>query len=170
MRTLLRRTMDELWLLKEGRRRKPILEPGRYQRLVFVCTGNICRSVYAERYAKKIGLQAVSRGLITTPGCPPDPTARLIAEERGTPLDGHLTASWNPAEIESHDLVLVMEPWQLRRVVRSFGKSEKAAGLLGLFEVPERTSISDPYGSSVEVFRGCFSRLERAIEKLAAGF
>jgi len=170
MRALLRRSIDELWLLKEGRRKKFALERGRYQRLVFVCKGNICRSVYAERYAATLGLRAISRGLITTPGCPPDSTACLVARARGVMLDGHKTASWNPSEVLHGDLVLVMEPWQLKRVVASLADSEKTAALLGAWETPPKTTIADPYGLSVDVFHACFSQLESNVNAIADAF
>ena len=168
MRKLLRRTLDELWLLKEGRRQKLKLEPGRYTRLVFVCKGNICRSVYAERYAVKVGLVAISRGLMTTPGCPPDPTACRIAEERGVSLAGHRTAVWNPVELSPSDVSIVMEPWQLRRVTAEDPIHAPNAALMGSWSAPARSAIADPYGRSAAVFRECFSQIESAINKMIA--
>jgi Low molecular weight phosphotyrosine protein phosphatase len=59
------------------------------ERVVFVCTGNICRSPYAEAAARAHGINAVSCGTHTRTGLPADPVAIREAALRGRDMTAH---------------------------------------------------------------------------------
>jgi protein-tyrosine-phosphatase len=79
-------------------------------RLLFVCTGNLCRSPLAERLAHarlEPDLFTVdSAGTEAVLGAPMDPDAAEIARDLGASTDGHRARQLTPAAVEATDLVL----------------------------------------------------------------
>jgi len=67
----------------------------------FVCSGNICRSPYAEAAARRCGLTAISCGIATEKGLPADGTAITEAAQRGLDLTSHRTTRWQDVEIRT---------------------------------------------------------------------
>lgn len=139
------------------------------KRLVFVCTGNICRSPYAEVWAReRLGLSQpiISRGLFTTPGKSADGTACLIARERGIDLSSHHTESFNPKEIRAGDLILVMDRTHYSEIASRAPELKSQLTLLGAFSAESELIISDPWGKDLETFRNCFSQIEKNLSAL----
>ena len=124
-------------------------------RLMFVCTGNICRSPVAAGLlsawaARDLGpdagrLQISSAGVEAPEGQPMDAASLRAALELGADADvlaGHLARAVDPAELAEADLVLTMSRWQRKKVLaraprqlrRTFTLPE-AAALLELADV-----------------------------------
>ena len=90
--------------------------------LLFVCTGNTCRSVMAEGIARR---EAIERGLIDFDvssagtsawnGAPASDGALLVALEHGVDLSGHRARQLTREIIADQDVVLVMGPHHLER-------------------------------------------------------
>jgi len=131
-------------------------------RLVFVCKGNICRSPYAEIKAKRLGFNAVSIGLCTKAGSPVYAEAINIASYRNVKLDDHRARLIGTIEIRETDLVVCMEPSQIRK----FNKANSVncqLTLLGLFAPKKRTIVIDPYGKPSDYFEDCFEQIDSAL-------
>ena len=102
---------------------------GRVTRVVFVCHGNICRSPYAEARAVSFGLSAASFGLSAGSGEPADPTACRIAARRGIELARHCARDAADFELQTDDLLVVMEPRQARRILGRLAIGKLSADL-----------------------------------------
>ncbi|XVA01283.1 low molecular weight phosphatase family protein [Prescottella equi] len=83
--------------------------------LLFVCTGNICRSPIAERLASAwsarsdtIDLTVASAGTRAVVGSPMEPKAAQVLSDLGGSPDGFVARQINPAVASSADLVLTM--------------------------------------------------------------
>jgi len=135
-------------------------------RLVFVCKGNICRSAYSETFARSLGLDAVSCGIETTPGCHANSVAVEIAAQRGHDLSGHRTTSIKSISFRKTDLILAMEPWHLGYLSDVYG-DDFVFSLLGLWSKPVNPYLHDPYGSSTLYFEKCFSNIEKSVNEIA---
>lgn len=142
--------------------------------VAFICKGNICRSAYAENRLRKLlledGLNEVrvaSFGLETTPGKPADCDAIRNAEQLGIDLTIHRTAQAD--SLDKFDLVLCMEPYQLRKVKSSYPQSKGNAALLGAFVSSQDFPliIKDPFGGTDEAFKQCFKHIDTALASLA---
>ena len=133
-------------------------------RLVFVCRGNICRSAYAEYWAKAQGLPAVSIGVDTGKGHRADAMAAKVARDRDVFIEEHRTTPIGDFEAREGDLFLAMEPWQVAVLAGQKGwTAEHQITLLGLWIDGHGAVIFDPFGQEEEAFMSCFSLIEAGI-------
>jgi protein-tyrosine phosphatase len=137
----------------------------RVERLVFVCEGNILRSPFAEVCAAGWGVPTTSFGLGTHGGDVTPLRAVQVALENGVDLSGHRSRVSASVDLNSRDLVLVMEPGQAKRVAR-LGPQRMQIGLLGLFGCPVRPYLQDPYGLREEYLRVCYGYLTETVASL----
>lgn len=145
------------------------------RRLLFVCTGNTCRSPTAERLAEREarerGLDRVdvrSAGTFARRGTPPSSGAVIAARRNGLDLSGHRSAPLEPELVEWADLVVAMAAAH-RRVAEDVGGEGKTR--LATEFLPEDHSrhgrdVEDPAGGAAERYQEVFELLEAAVEGL----
>lgn len=135
----------------------------RVERLHFVCKGNICRSVYAEYRAKKIGIAATSSGVAAATSSLADPIAQQAAALRGIDLRAHRTRRFEDITLGSGDLVVAMEPWQAHAASLMANAANAQVTILGLWAADTSAVIADPYGGDDASFARCFAFIDRAV-------
>src|SRR5690349_21297071 len=74
-------------------RRYKQVDWSRVERLVFVCSGNICRSPYAAEYARSLGIPIASFGVDTRGNDTANDVASKVAAARGVDLSNHRSRS-----------------------------------------------------------------------------
>jgi protein-tyrosine phosphatase len=83
-------------------------------------------------------------------------------------LSSHVTTDISVFEARAGDLLLAMEPRQVRRLVANPRVAALPTSLLGLWSSPVRPHIHDPYGLGDDYFSNCFAVIVSAIDRLAA--
>lgn len=140
-------------------------------KVLFVCSGNTCRSSLAEGLARKraterglTGIEFTSAGTGALDGGGASEGAILVGLERGIDLSTHRTRALTPAMLGDADLVLVMGPHHLD-AVQALAPNIKVQ-LLDHFASDGLTAepINDPFGGTLDVYRETASELERRID------
>lgn len=140
------------------------------RRLVFVCHGNICRSAFADHYARRIGLAAASFGLSTSGGKPAYPATRIAAAAIGVDLAGHRTTAAEDFEPRPGDLFLAMEIRHLDKLAADPVRRNYPRNLLGLFCRPAVPHLHDPYGLDPGYMPVCLARIKSAVDALKISY
>lgn len=153
---------------------KQTLEKGAHN-ILFVCTGNICRSPVAEYLLRDelsrlhISNTAVkSAGLLELGPQPADPEMIEIGREHGVDLTAHRSRQISLEMVSEASVVFVMETRQKEKLSQFMPEYKDKILLLSLFDyVHYGLNIHDPLGKNRQIFNYCFSRIYKTAQKLA---
>ena len=149
------------------------------KRILFVCTGNSCRSVMAERLLRHIlqraGVDTVvveSAGAFAMDGMGPTAETLRVLQDAGIDSKNHRSRRLTTEMIQAADLIFAMEELHADEIVRWMPHAQSKVHLLkthGLFpgQVEGSPNIADPIGKPLEVYEVCFSQISEAVERVA---
>lgn len=139
-------------------------------RLLYVCTGNTCRSPMAEVITRARaadrgfhGVRVRSAGTMAFEGSPASAGAHSAVKNRGLDLDRHAASRLGEDELEWADLVLVMSPSHLA-AVETLGRGRCYAEVITEFVGDLSGGVPDPFGGSDRRYRETCAELERLVE------
>jgi len=140
--------------------------------IIFVCTGNICRSPIAEGILKKLLPEDVRRkciiesaGINAIDGLSVTPFARTVAEEDGVEISNHKSRSVKSYIVKKADLIFAMTPEHMNYFRRNYPQYMDKVFLLKRFDIPDApkdAAIHDPISGTLEMYRACY--LETKLE------
>lgn len=144
------------------------------QSVLFICTGNICRSTLAEYMFRKMladaGLGHVrvfSAGVAAYPDTPSPAEALKTLKARGLDGASHKAQLISGELIDQADLILTMEAGHQMAVVRKFPRAVGKTYVLKSFAGAEGPrDVPDPMGEDLGVFEVCAVDIEGALKKL----
>lgn len=149
--------------------------------ILVVCMGNICRSPLAEGILRRraseagIALRLDSAGTHAYHvGQPPDPRARQVARERGTPIDDLRARQVAPDDVQRFDRLLVADRQNRDALWQRFPEhAERIQLLLAFAGLGGESEVPDPYYGDYADFVRVFELLDRAaqgvLQKLQGG-
>ncbi|MDK2857356.1 MAG: protein arginine phosphatase [Verrucomicrobiota bacterium] len=142
------------------------------KKLIFVCTGNTCRSPMAEGLLRQIlgpdsGWQITSAGICAANGWPANPNAVEALREKGIDISNHVSRALTPALVQTADLLVTMTRAHRDAVLRMCPESEGKVFLLTSFGVTQAAAdIYDPIGESLDVYRRVRDEIDAALPDL----
>ena len=141
-------------------------------RVLFVCTGNTCRSPMAESIATRMAAERAlgdvtfsSAGTSAWDGAPASDGALLVAMERGLDLSQHRARMLSRELVAESDLILVMSPHHRDRalVLGGDGKAHLLTDYTSRGN--EGRAVMDPFGGDLDTYRLTFDELSREIAR-----
>lgn len=142
--------------------------------VVFVCSGNTCRSPLAAAFCRKIladklgcseaelpqrGFLILSAGTSALPGQRATPQAIEAAARLGADLSQHISQPLTPSLIHQADFIFTMTRSHLETVQTRLGDGETVVAMLD----PAGRDIADPIGGDAQAYDNCARQIADAV-------
>ena len=147
--------------------------------ILFVCTGNSCRSVMAEGLMRKrlyeLGksdIEVYSAGVMPTKGMPPTDETIMVMKEVDVDVAEFKSKNVTADLVKKAGLILTMEPIHKDIILK---QAPQAAAKTFLFKeyqnpskiLPKGFSVHDPIGKPAADYRVCRDEISTEIDRIA---
>lgn len=162
-----------------------------FNHILFICTGNTCRSPFAEAMFRKMlrekyqeradNIEVLSAGTYAFPGVTPPPNAVRISRKFGVDISSHKSRVVHLNLMETADQIFCMTSRHKSHLVSKFpwfedkifvlkkyaeGIVEEKATPEHLSETDDSYDIEDPIGQGLEVYTDIFGQVQDCLEKV----
>ena len=144
-------------------------------RVLFVCSGNTCRSpLAAEALRQALGeegqrVEILSAGILAVPGSPASAGVVEVAHRQGLDFRAHRAQRLTLELVDGADLVLALDTTEHEGVLRLAPEAASRTDLLSDYglEKPSGLGVPDPFGGSREAYEECLRRIVEHVQRVA---
>ncbi len=150
------------------------------KRVLFVCTGNSCRSIMAEGLMKdalkelgKKSIKISSAGVSAIDGFRPTRETTEVMKREGIDVSDFKSRSLTDAMIISADLILVMAAHHMSDIIARVPEAASKTHILRQYGMRDNSyirpdlDISDPIGKPMEVYEYTLGEINREVNRIA---
>lgn len=150
------------------------------ERILFVCTGNSCRSIMAEglmkdalKFLGKESIKVSSAGVSAIDGFSPTRETIEVMKREGVDVSGFRSRAITGEIIKNSDLILVMAAHHMDEIIRRVPQAAHKTHILKQYgryddsSTCEELDISDPIGKPMEVYEYTLGEIKREVNRIA---
>lgn len=147
--------------------------------ILFVCTGNMCRSPFGEFDLKdrlekgpeipNMEVTVGSAGTMASEGHPAAEDAVVYAAEFGLSMESHRARQLSEVLLDAADLVLVMDRSHEKMIMAFWSHHRGKVRFMTEFDPQgkgKQKDVADPYGNSARAYRKSFQLIQRCVDGL----
>jgi glycine hydroxymethyltransferase len=139
--------------------------------VLFICTGNICRSPMAEGLLRRMAggkMEVCSAGLGAGRGQPPSAHAVEVLRKEGIDISGIRSQPVSPDLLERADYIFTMTRDHLDMLLLLYPEMSSKARLLRFDEAAKggRADVTDPIGGTRNTYEACKEDIKRALPRV----
>ena len=145
--------------------------------ILFVCTGNICRSPIAEGILSQKFRNYGIKGVVDSAGFEsfhtgdvPDERAIRVSRENGINISGHHARLFTVKDFDSFDRIYVMDSFNYQKAIRMARNNtdrRKVDFATNVLNPGANIPVKDPYYDGYAEFERVFIQLDPVCEKIA---